>query len=255
MKGVGEIRNFCKELIKGTVWEPSFRSLADLIKPRNRQDDLQIVQIMSRVLTNDSNCIDVGCNTGDFLQPILRLAPAGNHIAVEPIPRLAQRLSRRFPQVAVKELALSDSFGETTFWYVTNAPALSSLYKQVCEQRSGSEAIAEPLKVKTQKLDDLLPPSFRVDLIKVDVEGAELQVFQGAKHTLKTHQPYVVFEHGSDTTAPDNSKVHDWRIYDLLVTECGLQIYQLQNWLEGLPPLDRQQFAKSRAWNFLAAPR
>ncbi len=89
-----------KELIRGTFLNAFARSILNILIPLaqykviNRQDTAFTTQIMSRVLTNHSNCIDVGCNTGDFLIKILQLSPLGYHYAFEPIPRLANRLKK-----------------------------------------------------------------------------------------------------------------------------------------------------------------
>ncbi|MBD1834965.1 hypothetical protein H6F61_20255 [Cyanobacteria bacterium FACHB-472] len=98
MKNVLEVKNFLKELIKGTFLDDFARSILNIAKLPdrweviNRQDTAFTTQFMSRVLTNYSNSIDVGCNTGDFLIKILQLSPLGYHYAFEPIPRLANRL-------------------------------------------------------------------------------------------------------------------------------------------------------------------
>lgn len=255
MKNLLEMRNSLKEMVKGSFLDPFARTIWDIVNPpkgsgiTNRQDNAFITQIMHRVLNKNSNCIDIGCNTGDFLGEILQLAPLGYHYAFEPIPRLASRLRKRFPNTDVREIALSDSEGETTFWYVVSAPALSSLNQQSCNSR-GSNEVTEPIKVKTQRLDDILTPDLKIHFIKVDVEGAELQVFQGANRTLKTHKPYIVFEHG----VSDSEGCHDARIYDLLVNQCGMQIFGLASWLDGSAALTQDEFTKCYAWNFIATP-
>jgi FkbM family methyltransferase len=251
-----ELRNFIKEVIKGTPFEKIAKSIYhNFSHQKNRlmldgkKDDILANKILHRLLDKDSNCIDIGCNTGDFLIPILKLAPKGYHLAFEPIPRLAHRLRKRFPNIDIKEIALSDHEGETIFWYVVNAPALSSLQKQSWNIHI-PDAITEALKVKVEKLDDIVNKQVKIHFIKLDVEGTELQVFNGAKQTLKAHRPYILFEHGKT----DSNKKHDHRIYDLLVRECGLEIFQLQDWLDGLPALSPDKFMASPAFNFLAVP-
>jgi len=154
---------------------------------------------------------------------------------------------------------LSDSEAETTFWYVVNSPALSSLDKS-CWESHMPNALTETITAKTQRVDNILKPYLKIHFIKVDAEGVELQVFRGAIQTLKTHKPYIVFESGlidaqewQDGKLQDG-KWHDGRIYDLLVNECGLQIFKLRSCLEGLAPLSRDEFLKSSAWNFIASP-
>ncbi|MBD2740764.1 FkbM family methyltransferase [Coleofasciculus sp. FACHB-1120] len=265
MKVLLELKNFFKETIKGSFLDPFVRPILDIVTPPkrsdilNRQDNAFTIEIMSRVLAKDSNCIDVGCNTGDLLGQILHYSPLGFHYAFEPIPRLANRLRKKFPNVEVKQTALSDSETEATFWYVVNAPAVSSLDKECCESHIPN-ALMEPIIVKTQKLDDVLAPELKIHFIKVDVEGVELQVFRGASRTLKTYKPYLIFESGLinsqewvDGTLKDG-KWHDSRIYDLLVNECGLKIFKLKNWIEGLAPLSQDEFLKCSAWNFVATP-
>lgn len=259
MKSFLEIKNRLKEMIKGTSLEPMAKSILNVATKTgqddfNTQDNAWTNEIMYRVLTPSSNCIDVGCNTGDFLITIQKIATSGYHYAFEPIPRLANRLKKRFPNVDTREIALSDSEGEATFWYAVNSPATSSLDKQVCEERT-SNAVVEPITVKTQTLDNILPSDFKVDLIKVDVEGVEFQVFKGATRTLKTYKPYVIFEHGkSNFDEQHEDGLHDRRIYDLFVSECGLKIYDLKSWLEGSSALSLNEFTTSPRWNFLAAP-
>ena len=249
MKKLLEMRNLLKEMIKGTSLEPFTKSVFELVNPpkgsalTNKQDNAWTNQILLRVLTQHSNCIDIGCNTGDFLSQILDLAPLGYHYAFEPLPRLATRLKKRFPNTDVRQVALSDAEGEATFCYFVSAPALSRLKTKNFDDHNSNEPI-ESITVKTERLDDILAPDLKIHFIKIDVEGVESQVFKGALRTLKMHRPYIVFEHGGK----------DARVYDLLINQCGLQIFELKSWLDGLAPLSQDEFTKCYAWNFLAAP-
>ena len=116
----------------------------------------------------------------------------------------------------------------------------------------------QEIEVKTDLLDNLIPGDVRITFIKVDVEGAELQVFKGGVETIRKNRPVIVFEHGlggSDYygTGPDD-------IYDVLVEQCGLRLFLMADWLKsrGKAFMEREtfreQFSKGSNYYFMAAP-
>src|SRR5450755_3532556 len=114
-----------RALIKGTPveayllwgWKRSRGIHIPFDNVRNEIYDRQAFEIMSRVLAEDSNGIDVGCHHGEYLRKILELAPRGTHFAFEPIPPMAVALRQQFPSVDVFEMALSDKAGTAEFFY------------------------------------------------------------------------------------------------------------------------------------------
>ena len=52
--------------------------------------------------------MDIGCHIGSMLSTILRLAPRGQHWAFEPTPSKAAWLRAKFPEVEVREMALTE---------------------------------------------------------------------------------------------------------------------------------------------------
>jgi FkbM family methyltransferase len=250
------MQQLLRRLVDATPFEPAARWLWNIVHPGEiacRRDDALAFEIMSRILTKSSNCIDVGCYKGFFLSHIVRLAPLGHHYGFEPIPGFANRLRKKFPGVTIKQLALSDSSEDSTFNYVLSRPAYSGLKKRAYP--SPCEKI-KIIKTQTRRLDDVLPPGFEVAFLKVDVEGAELQVFRGAMRTLKTYRPYIIFEHGLG--ASDSYGTTPEMMHNLLVKECSLQIYRFDDWLKGAGPLDLEDFCliykNGLGCNFLARP-
>jgi FkbM family methyltransferase len=158
---------------------------------RNREYDAATVEIIRRVLKKDSNSIDAGANEGLILRELIRAAPLGTHFAFEPIPALAEELRRRYPRAAVQEVALADYSGETTFRYLPELSALSSLYER--PEREAGEAVVQ-MTVSVARLDDVVPRDIAIDFMKVDVEGSERALFMGALDTLRRWAPLVVFE-------------------------------------------------------------
>jgi FkbM family methyltransferase len=201
---------------------------------KNTKYDREAIAVMQKVLRFDSNCIDVGCHAGDILIEILKFAPKGCHYAFEPLPNYYQDLLTRFKDnlnVKLFDLALSDSERETSFLFVESNPAFSGLQKRKYFRNNleSEEKIIE-LKVKTQCLDRIVPEDFAIDLIKIDVEGAELEVLKGAIQTIKRSQPVVIFEHGMG--AADYYGTKPEMIWELLVTECQLVISTMERFLE-----------------------
>jgi FkbM family methyltransferase len=210
---------------------------------RSGEDSLRL--LLAFTLSPDSNCIDVGAHRGDVLRDMLRLAPQGRHIAYEPIPDLAAALAKEFPSADVRNAALSDSAGETSFVHVLSNPAYSGFRER---EYPGHEQL-ERINVRTERLDDALPDGYVPSFIKVDVEGAELQVFRGMAETLARHRPVVFFEHGQG--AADRYGTMSSEVHDLLVGQAGLRIFDER----GGGPYARDEFQDlftKPIWQFVA---
>ena len=210
------------------------------------RDERNMRLLLAFTLSSDSNCIDVGSNEGFVLAEMVRLAPNGHHIAYEPLPHLYDRLRTTFPTVEVRNVALADIDGSSTFMHVRNMPAYSGLRRRAYP----TEPDIEVIEVTTQRLDGHLPKGYVPSLIKIDVEGAEQLVIEGALETIKEHRPTILFEHGrgaSEYYGSSPSAVHR-----LLCGEAGLRIFDL----DGNGPYTDGQFERTyernNCWNFVA---
>jgi FkbM family methyltransferase len=223
------------------------RSLLSPDGRENANEQRQLNALMAKTLTATSNCIDVGAYRGRVLARMVRLAPLGRHIAYEPLPHLHRLLVRRFPEVDVRQAALSKEPGQTTFTMVRDAPGLSGFR----DRWDGAHVHnTESIDVRVEALDTDLPRGYVPHLIKIDVEGAERLVFEGGIRTIATHKPTILFEHGKGganhyATAPGD-------IHRLLTGEAGLRIFAL----DGDRPLDLAEFEdeyrRNEQWNFVA---
>jgi FkbM family methyltransferase len=233
--------------------EPRAVALKRALEPshttQDRRDHEALATIFATALAPDANCVDVGAHSGDVLDDITRIAPDGHHIGFEPLPELAEQLQKRHPDVCVRTVALSDTTGSATFAHVLDRPGWSGFKARPTPD--GADARVQTIEVVTERLDDALPVDYVPALIKIDVEGAELQVLRGARQTLGRHRPLVVFEHGLGSADHYGTRPED--VHDLF-TQVGYRVFDLQ----GQGPYDRAAFMEAfhtaARVNFLARP-
>jgi FkbM family methyltransferase len=207
----------------------------DFSVQRDKQDMEHLRLLLAFTLSANSNCIDVGAHVGEVLTEIVRCAPKGSHIAYEPLPNLNRQLVKNFPEVDVRLAALSNRSGDASFTHVRSNPGYSGF-----KERSypGHEQL-QIITVRTEALDSSLPDNYIPSLIKIDVEGGEQQVIEGAIGTIAMHKPIVIFEHARDAaphygTGPEN-------IFQLLCVEAGLRIFDI----DGNGPHTLEDFSRT----------
>jgi FkbM family methyltransferase len=131
--------------------------------------------------------VDLGANEGAFSAGVLAVAPQARVIAVEPGPGPRARLEQRFAgraNVEIHGVAVAGESGTATF-HVTAHDHGSSLRPPLSESREvigpGAEVV-ETFEVPTLSLDDLVGDG-PVDVVKIDVQGAELDVLRGGRRS------------------------------------------------------------------------
>lgn len=212
-------------------------------------EDLVIGRVLRKILRPDSCCVDVGCHIGMSLSKFRKLASTGRHLAVEPIPYKAASLRSRFPEVEVVEVALAADSGETTFFINTALSGFSGL------RQHGDEGQHEALTVRKARLDEIVGDR-RVDFLKIDVEGGELGVLQGATVCIERCRPTILFEctrSGLSAYGLTAEEIFDW------LSARGYGVWLPSGLLADAPALDRERFAAAQvypfeAFNFFARP-
>jgi len=214
----------------------------------------QTYQVMKRVLRADSTAVDVGSYKGNVLAQMVQLAPRGTHYAFEPIPKFAQVVRKRFPapRIKVHEMALGSRTGFATFQHVTTNPAYSGLKRRGYPSKS---EVVTPIKVRIDTLDNVLPADAKVAFLKIDVEGGEYGVLQGAVKTIRRCRPVIVLEFGS---AALKYGVNSAKLYRLLHDTLGLRVNLMSCWLRGKPALTlaqfKEQYSAARNYYYIAYP-
>ncbi|HMG82745.1 MAG TPA: FkbM family methyltransferase [Ferruginibacter sp.] len=198
--------------------------------------DYETIEVVKKTLTKRSNWIDIGAHKGHILRELLHVAPDGKSFAFEPIPNLYKALQSKYgKKVTVSDIALSDQKGEKTFTLFVDRPAFSGFNKRDTVE----EYATETLVVKVDRLDNIVDPAIKIDLIKIDVEGAEMEALRGAEKILKSSKPIILFEFGLGGTDVYNTTPE--MMFDYL-TDCGLVISTQENFLSNKKPFSRVEF-------------
>lgn len=203
---------------------------------KNQEYDSLTEEVLRVVLKTNSVCIDVGSHKGEILDLFLKYAKGAEHYAFEPIPDLYSDLNRRYGERChVYNYALSNTTGTTTFNYVVSNPAYSGIRKRDYKRVEKIEEIT----VKTEKLDNILSWKEKIDFIKIDVEGAEQWVLEGAKETIARNLPTIIFEHGLGASEHYNS--NPTAVFTLLQA-CGLKVSTMDRFLTNRPEMKLDEF-------------
>ncbi|MES4787568.1 MAG: hypothetical protein C4294_19235 [Nitrospiraceae bacterium] len=166
-------------------------------------------------------CIDVGAHIGVYTIPLARIVGSdGLVVAVEPSPlkqvlSLNIRLNKLQNVVIIGKAAYSER-KLLNLYFNPLKTGISSLNKNWMEESS-----AISLRVEAIPLDELWTEiGYRpkcVKLLKVDVEGAEVEVLRGARNTLKIIK-HVVFEAGKQK----------YRICEEILSSAGFKVELLE---------------------------
>jgi FkbM family methyltransferase len=227
--------------------------LINLLK-LNAAYDRETVDVMSAVLHQDSNCVDVGAHKGSVLRHMLKIAPVGTHHAFKALPHMAKELVAKFPLVQVHQVAVSDRSGQSEFQYVENAPAYSGLRRRIYD-------IADPkvntIQVETTTLDEALPSDHPIKFMKLDIEGGEYHALKGAVNTVRRWRLLIVFEAGWKSTGQYGVTSDD--LFMLIAEEFGYNLSTMRRWLNNEPAYSQEEFRRN--WNhgpdfyFCATPK
>ena len=180
--------------LRGRWWLPASRG--KILRILNGTYEREQTRLFERHLRPGATVLDVGAHVGYYtLLSSVLVGGEGRVHAFEPNPANAEFLRRhvrinRLSNVHVEQAAVSDTAGTARFDFGTGSG-------------TGRLADAGALEVRTVRLDDHcaqhgLAPS----ALKIDVEGAELVVLEGARETLARHRPVIFLStHGAQVHA------------------------------------------------------
>lgn len=149
------------------------------------------VVVSSGVLGASPLIMDVGANVGQFANAAKLFFPNARVVSFEPDPETYADLkvnTRGLRDVDLHNIGLGDREGTLTF-YRHELSVMSSF----CAQAEGIARHRGSTELPVRPLDAVMDSDDRPDLLKIDVEGFERQVLQGAWETV-TRSRYVLIE-------------------------------------------------------------
>lgn len=187
--------HFIKKLIPNSIKQEGKYFLYDLLKmPYSRHGvGIEILKWLPPSQETPITFVDIGASIGSFAWGITKEYRIKKGVLIEPLVKHIPLLSQKFAteNFEVINAAVADFNGETDFYINDDFDSISSLLK-IHHEHSGlvNFKIAEPqiTRTKTLTLDriciDLQIDS--IDLLKIDVQGAEHLVIKGAAEALKS---------------------------------------------------------------------
>jgi FkbM family methyltransferase len=164
--------------------------------------DLVTLEAIARLVDPGDTALDIGANIGQMATLLSRRAgPNGRVLVFDPHPEIFKILSEniarlkqdtKYAQVILHNLALSDHQGEALLDMGSGWKSNQGLAR-LAEANGSAGANLIPVRIST--VDAILGPEARVAFCKLDVEGHELKVLQGASQALREHRIRdIIFE-------------------------------------------------------------
>ena len=168
-------------------------------------EDLGDLRFIWQYLDPGMTFIDVGANEGVYsVIASLKLGATGRVVAFEPSPREVSRLKlhvwlNRLSTIEVVPAALASHEGNATLITIVegNTGRNSLLHPDTTDP-------VKPVGVRVTTLDRYLARTDinTADVVKIDAEGAELKIFEGAHRLLQDIRPLIICEVLDQSTRP-----------------------------------------------------
>jgi FkbM family methyltransferase len=129
--------------------------------------------------------VDMGANKGEFTKAFLKKHPAAKIVMIEPDPFLAKQLTAEFSGrerggVSIINAAIGVKESEGVPFYLSENPEASSLNKELAAAHTPKEGHNEiTVRMTTLKEICSLYGLKKIDLLKMDIEGAEWELIEG----------------------------------------------------------------------------
>ncbi len=181
------------------------------------------ISIIERILKEDSVSIDIGANIGTHSLFMAKISPKGKVFAFEPSRetyRLLLKNSEGVHNLFPANLAISNKCGFATF-YKASDNAYSGLKDTQIKPIIGAENVLTTQLDKFISLFNLK----KIDFVKIDVEGFDDEVIEGALSTFSIYKPIVLVEISEGKNLNPNPAKTIERM-----TQLGYEVFMVKGW-------------------------
>lgn len=161
------------------------------------------IKVFLSLAGNDQVIFDIGANTGLYSLAVKGLHPYAKVYAFEPHPMNLERLEynariNEFKDLGIVAMAVGDQKKKIEFTVPQNGSIsdTSSAIDEFSRNSYRGEIKWKRIEVFQTTLDDHVSENKidRLDMIKIDVEGYELNVLEGAKKVIERFRPKILIE-------------------------------------------------------------
>jgi FkbM family methyltransferase len=195
---------------------------------------------------------DIGAHAGLHTRRLLgAVGDTGKVVAFEPLPEQFAALTAEFGgrgNVTLHQMALGKSTGRASFVHAVGAPEESGLIERVYNRPEATQPTT--IDVQVGRLDDVAASFDRIDFIKIDIEGGEIDCLSGGERTLERCRPVISVEYGfpaysrygwKPETLFDFAKSRRYGVFDLF----GNELSERGDWL---------RFCDQMYWDYFLVP-
>ena len=163
------------------------------------------LKIIENFIASGNVVFDIGANIGSWTNQVLNICPDVQIHLFEPAPPIYQTLIQNLAepiksgQLVLNNLAIAHQPEIREFYYYEKSSGWSTFHRRFEIEKQYNIQSPQPFQVLTATLDDYVQTRGikRINFLKIDTEGGELEVLRGATNLLqKGKVDYIQFEYG-----------------------------------------------------------
>lgn len=151
---------------------------------------------VKKMIQSNYVVVDIGANLGYFSRNFARLANKGKVISIEPVPQFFEVLDhfmKRYTNSERHNVALGKEEGSITMVLPKSNGMIRTGLPHIAESEEEKKK-HDTKEVRIVRGSELLGQLEKIDYIKCDIEGYELNVFEELQALIEKHQPYLQIE-------------------------------------------------------------